>query len=278
LEEEMAEVDAIFIDQWASEVKLAFQQMTSYLRDSIRTVTGVTGQTYRFPLIGAGTATVNKPRHADMLPMGVNHSDAIALINPYTAMEMLDALDEVRTNADLRSAYTDSVVAALSRALDQEVINALDATTNDETNNLPTSNTLDTLGLTYVGQVMSQAFVPHEDRYCLASPSGMADVLQDDRLVNALYVEKGALEEGYARGVVGFDIIESALVSGGTASSGNATNYFYHKRAVGLAIAEDITIDVAWVPLKQAWMFAGRLAAGAIIIDPAGVYKASIAN
>lgn len=272
----MASVDAIFIDQWASEVKLAFQQQTSLLRDSIRTVTGVTGQTYRFPLIGAGVATANKARHADMDPMGVDHADKIATIVPYTAMEMLDALDEVRTNADLRGAYTESVVAALSRALDGEVITALDLTANTVT--MPTANELTTAGLTLVGQKMSSNFVPHGDRFGLVSPSGMNDILSDDKLVNNLYVTKGALEEGYAHGVVGFDLIESAGVPSGSLATGNATNYFYHKRAVGLAIAEDLTIDVAWIPLKQAWMFAGRLAAGAIIIDPVGVYKALIAN
>ena len=51
-------VNTAFVTQWNDEVRQAYQQKGSKLRDAFRVFTGVTGYTYKFHKLGAaGTGT-----------------------------------------------------------------------------------------------------------------------------------------------------------------------------------------------------------------------------
>ena len=50
-------IDTAFITQFETEVHLAYQRMGSKLRNTVRTVSNVSGNTARFQKIGTGTAS-----------------------------------------------------------------------------------------------------------------------------------------------------------------------------------------------------------------------------
>ena len=267
-----------FIDTWSAEAKLQFQQTESLLRDTCRVVTGVIGRTHKFPIVGPGVATVNKARHADLQPMNLSSGIATATLSDVHAPELIDDLDELKTNMDIRAAYTKSVTAAASRQLDQLILTALAATANDATSSLVTANTLDAPGLTEISTLLTLNFVPKDqERQAVIGPGGMKSILNSPILVNDLYTTKGAIDRGFAKNVLGFSLTESVLLPG-VATTGNHTAYFFHKQAIGLAMAADISLAVNYLPLKDSWLLVAKLSAGAVIIDPLGVYKATIAN
>ena len=250
-------------------------------------MTGITGHTYRFPLVGRGVATVNRARSSDLQPMNLTDTTAIATMQTVIAPEYIDSMDEVQTNLDIRTAYTESCVGAVSRQLDSIIIAAAQAGATDFTSSLTTANTLDGNGLTDMGQVLSQQFVPHGDRFAVISPGAMKTILQDSRVVNDLYVNKGAVERGYAEGVLGFSLIESLLLPNvltGTApnqtynTGATGQNMFWHKTALGCAMAMDLELEVAWISQKDSWLVKAKLVAGAVTIDPLGVISAQINN
>ena len=53
-------IDVAFIKQFESEVHMAYQRMGSKLRNTVRTVSSVRGNTVRFQKIGTGSASTKK--------------------------------------------------------------------------------------------------------------------------------------------------------------------------------------------------------------------------
>jgi len=63
-------IDTAFIKQFESEVHLAYQRMGSKLRNTVRTVGSVRGNTVRFQKLGKGSANT-KSRNGIVTPMEV---------------------------------------------------------------------------------------------------------------------------------------------------------------------------------------------------------------
>ena len=68
-----ATIDQGFVTQFESEVKLAYQQMGSKLRGTVRLKSNVVGSTVRFPKLGAGTAAA-KARNGNVPVMNAVRS------------------------------------------------------------------------------------------------------------------------------------------------------------------------------------------------------------
>ena len=66
-------IDTAFITQFETEVHLAYQRMGSKLRNTVRTVANVSGNTARFQKIGTGTAST-KSRNGQVTPMELAHT------------------------------------------------------------------------------------------------------------------------------------------------------------------------------------------------------------
>ena len=65
------------IQAFEHDAKDAYQQ-GSVLRDAVRTVTGVTGTSYRFNKIGKGLASPRIPQ-TEVVPIGIEHTNETAL-------------------------------------------------------------------------------------------------------------------------------------------------------------------------------------------------------
>lgn len=270
-------VDQTFITLWSEEAKLAYQQETSLIRNSVRTVTG-NFDTYKFPKLGKGAATRNKARFADLQPMDLNHSSTSVTIVPVHAMEPCDDMDLIRTNQDLRAQYTRTVVAAVSRELDKLIIEALAVPFVSAKSKLSISNALNSAGIIAARKAQSKLLVPTKDRFALVSAGGVEDIQSDTKFTSRDYVGQQIMETGMCPNVFGYTVIEPADDVLTVPATNQKTNYFFHKDSVGLAIAKDIEIEVVWLPLKQSWAIIGKLAAGAVVIDNDGVEAADIAD
>ena len=105
-------IDQAFITQFETEVHLAYQRMGSKLRNTVRTVSNVNGNTVRFQKIGTGTATT-KSRNGQVTPMELAHTNVSVTMQDFFAAEFIDKLDELKTNIDERQAIATSAAAAL---------------------------------------------------------------------------------------------------------------------------------------------------------------------
>jgi len=265
-------VNTAFIDQFASETKLAYQRMGSKLRGTVRTVMNVNANTYRFPNLGSGTANT-KARQANVTPMNLAHTNVTATLSDYYAPEYIDVLDEFKTNESVRSDYAESAAAALGRQEDQLIIDALDATGNTVVNG-GTNITLAKI------QARSETFnendVPQDDRYWVIAPNQVSTLLTLEAGTGNHFIYSNRdisnstpLTSGTVIGQwMGFNWI----MHSGLPLSGNIRSTFcYHKRAVGHAIGKDITASIDYIPEKVSHLVNAWLSMGSIIIDDVGV-------
>lgn len=280
-------VSNAFVTMFGDEVTHLAQQKASNLQGAVRIVRGVTGSTYKFPTLGKAGAIKNKTSHQDLEALSaVNpasvtsgtwigatgdtmaHAVATATIDTYSTGEYIDDFDALKTNIDLRSSYAESIAASMNRAMDAEIISALDGTT--ATAGATTGDTLNEAKLQAIHQAMNEKDVPLTDRYIVCAPQGFNDLIAS--LGNtAAGPFSDALKTGVIEGAYGFNIIVNTGLSDGASS--DFKSYAFHKNAVGLAVGKDITTMVNYVPQKLSTLVAAEFSAGAIMIDPSAVYS-----
>lgn len=279
-----------FITMFSDDVKQAYQQMTSKLVDSVRVVRNVTGSTYKFHKLAKGGSIKNKARFEDITAMsdtskgvGVTYTGGTAAnsvvtvtLNNFHSGEYVDDMDQFKTNIDLRSTFASAIGAALSRAVDQEIIDALDAST--PTNIKTTAqgaNGLNKAALLEVHEALNALDVPANDRVLVVSPAALTDILTDTTLVSSDngIITNTALATGYIPSIFGFKIVTSNLL---TADSVVRKCYAYQKDSVGLALAQDITARIDYVPQKASHLVLGTMSGGSTVIDADGVVEIQV--
>ena len=280
-----------FITMWSDDVKQAYQQTTSKLVDSVRVVRNVTGSTYKFHKLSKGGSIKNKLRFEDITAMSdtskgdveakytggtAQNSVITATLNNFHSGEYIDDLDMFKTNIDLRSTFATSIAGALSRAVDQEIIDALDASTPT---NIKTSAQgsagLDKASLLEVHEALNALDVPSNDRVLLVSPAALTDILTDTTLVSSDngIITNQALATGYIPSIFGFRIVVSNLL---TPDSVVRKCYAFQKESVGLALAQDIQARIDYIAHKASHLVLGTMSGGATVIDADGVVEIQV--
>ena len=85
-------IDKVFIKQFEADVHLAFQQMGTKLRSTVRTKNDVKGSSTTFQKIGKGIASV-KARHGLVPVMNLDHTPVECVLTDYYAGDWVDELD-----------------------------------------------------------------------------------------------------------------------------------------------------------------------------------------
>lgn len=285
-----------FVTMFSDDVKQAYQQMSSKLVDSVRVVRNVTGSTYKFHKLSKGGSIKNKARFEDITVMSdtsksfpsggaytpssggtAQNSVVTATLNNFHSGEYVDDLDQFKTNIDLRSTFSSAIAAALSRAVDQEIIDTLN--TNATTDQSPFNIAgLTKANLLLVHERLNSLDVPANDRVLVISPAALTDLLTDTNLVSAAdgQIANGALATGFIPSVFGFRVVISNLLSNTGTTSGVRTCFAMQKEAVGLALAQDITTRIDYVPQKASSLVLGTMSGGAAVIDTDGVVTVNV--
>lgn len=263
-------VDTSFIELYDSEVKAAYQRMSSLVRGTVRTRTQVGAKRIYFPLLGKGTVT-RKARHADVVPMNLEHDRVFADMEDAYAPEYIDELDQVKINWSLRRDYAIASAAALGRETDRLILNAMNDSPN-ETSAASVTGSDGELSLpvvTTLSERLSERDVQLDGmRYAVVSPQTHSELLQIEGATSSDFTTQQLLTNGGAptgSGWMGFRwIMHSGLPDG-------VKGFFYHQSAVGHGIARDVTSTFDWVPQKVAYLVNSYMSMGATIIDPDGV-------
>lgn len=267
-----AQIDNAFITQWSAEAHHEFQQISSNLRKAVREVGGITGNTYKFPLLGKGEAVDAKPRHADLTPMNVTHDNVTATLTTAHAVEYIDDLDQVQTNLNVRAEYTKVVMGAINRRMESRLVSALDSTSTTET-----AGSMTAAKIAALHKKLNKNDVPMDgNRFLVISAGALEDMLSDDKIASNDYLSKDAYTKGFVPGVLGFNvvIVSDAILLSATASK--HTCYAFHRSSVGLAVGKDVQFQIERVPQKDSWQVMSKMLCGAALIDAKGVVKVEI--
>ncbi len=262
-------IDNVFIKQFEADVHLAYQQMGTKLRATVRSKSGVIGASTTFQKVGRGTAAT-KSRHGIVPVMNLNHEPVECLLQDYYAGDWVDALDELKTNVDERRVVASAGAYALGRKTDELIISAMSGATayvGDYSAGLTRDAIMGAL------EILNSKDIPDDGRrFAVVGVHQWNQLLAMDEFVSADYV--------------GTDL---PLVSGGASKkwlgitwllhnnlpSGNDTRdcFIYHATSVGHACGQEVKSDISWHGERAAHFISNSMSQGAVLIDGEGIVR-----
>ena len=233
-----------FITQFEAEVHMAYQRMGSKLKNLVRTVNGVNGNTVKFQKVAKGSANT-KARHAEVVAMDLSHSNVSATLTDYYAADYVDKLDELKVNIDERQVVAQSAAYALGRKTDSVLTGIMNGATTLANNSSGTGTGMN-LGK---AQAMMELFntndVPDDQqRYWVVGPKQWSDLINLDQFSRVEYVGEGELP--YAGGMTAKRWLGFLwFVHSGLETSGSTDRHTvaFHKSSLGLGIGSDVKTD-----------------------------------
>jgi hypothetical protein len=270
-------VSTAFVDLFDSEVKQAYQA-ESVLRGTMRTRTGVAGNTVKFPTIGKGVATLRVPQ-TDVTQLNVTYGQVTATMEDYIAAEYSDIFQQSHINFDERSELVQVVSKSIARRMDQIMIDALNAATG--TTAVATSiggaaTNMNIEKLRATAKAMNEKNVPSEGRNLLMHASQLDSLLGETEITSQDFASVKALVQGEINTFMGFNILTVGdRDEGGIPKPSTRTCFAWHKDAMGYAESMAQKTEVNYIPEKTSFLVSSLFSAGSVSIDGAGIVKIS---
>lgn len=272
-----ATVTNAFITQFEAEVHMAYQRKGSKLKNLVRTVNGVSGESVKFQKVGTGEAT-SKARHAEVVAMNISHTNVTATLADFYASDYVDKLDELKTNIDERAVIANNAAYALGRKTDSIITDAMASATTLANNAGAQGGTVATDMNVTKFQEMQALFgtndVPDDNqRYWAIGPNQWSDLLSDDQWSRMEYIGSNELPFAgmnyTAKRFLGFLV----FVHSGLDTSGSTDRHTiaWHKSSMGLGVGSEVRTEVNYIPEKVAHLMTSYLSMGSILIDTNGI-------
>lgn len=275
-------VDALFIDMFEREVHHAYGRDGARLENMVRQGGSGPGKRVWFPKIGK-KKTEAKARGAEVSIQDRGETGVWCnLVDDYTPADLIDALDELKTNVALRQAYTRDHAGALGREADNKIITAMAGVSN------ATSGT-GVITLAKINEVFAyfgNNAVPFDgERYLAVSAKGWTDLMAIPQFSDADFVPANEMPfragAGTMKRWMSFNIfVQEGGYTDGVADAGTLplstntrTSIAWHRNGVGYHKQSGPNTKADWENLRQAWSIVSSQCCGAVVIDSTSVYK-----
>ena len=264
-------IDQSFVDQFESDVHMAYQRMGSKLRNTVRNKNNIRGQSTTMQKIGKGTAGT-KSRHGQVPVMNLDHTPVKITLEDHYAGEYIDKLDELKINHDEKMVASDSIAGAMGRKTDSIIVAEMDAATANQT---ATTGAVTLAKIEEIFEHMGDNDVPDDgQRFLGVSPQGWTDLLGLTQFASTDYVPESELPyKGAGMTAKKWNSFFVFMFSGFSKTSNVRTSMAWHKTAIGHASGAELNLDVTWQGKEQANLAVGSLSQGAKVIDATGVYQ-----
>lgn len=265
------QVSKSFIKNFEADVHLAYQQMGSKLKNTVRFKNDIIGSSTVFQKVGKGIAS-GKARHGLVPVMSVDHSPVECELQDYYAGDWVDALDELKMSIDERRVIASAGAYALGRKTDELIIGAL--------NKASDGNDVGDYGKALAKADILNAFaklnekdVPDDgQRFGIVGPLQWNALLNIPEFSSSDYAGDNLpfLKGTESRKWLGINwIMHTGLPLNGT----NRDCFIFHKTAVGHASGQDVKSDITWHGDHAAHFVNNMMSQGACLIDETGVVR-----
>ena len=270
-------VNTVAITEFDEQVKESFQGIGK-LRDCVTLRNNVTGEDYRFQQIGKGMAHKRTAPSSDSIPMNIDYSQVLVILEDWDADEYSDIFMQKEINFDEVRELSNVILKALGRRFDQTIIDAvfsarsaLVAIGNIVLNG---GTGLDLEKLASTAQLMDDLEIEEEGRFFCGSTKAKQQLLSTTETSSADYNTVKTLVNGQIDSFYGFKFKWIGLrEEGGLHRVGDVVDCFaWHQSSIGTAIGIDPNTNVDWVPQKKSFLSAGQMKLGSIVRDLEGVF------
>lgn len=270
-------IDQAFVTQFEREVHEAFQRQGSKLRGTVRLVTGVVGSSTTFQVVGKGTATT-KARHGTITPMNQTHTSVSCSLTDFYAGDWVDRLDELKINIDERRAVANGGAYALGRKVDDQLLTAMDGTSQTTVSWTVTSEAAIRNSLIDMVEALNSNDVPDDGERCaVLSPKAWAFASLVEEWSSADYVREE--DRPFAGRFQMKDWMGVKWMShSGVPGVGTATSkvFAWHRSAVGYGEGQGVTSDITWHGDRAAHFVNNMMSGGACLIEDEGVIEGNL--
>ncbi len=258
-------VPTAHVQQYRSNIIILSQQKGSRLRRAVNVDADMVGKNGFFDRISKTAAQKTTARHADTPLMNTQHTRRRCSLYDYDWADLVDKSDKLRMLADPTGPYTTNAMYAMGRSMDDEIITAFDATAYegetgatstdyDDTNweiaidshdyDTATGNTGLTISKLLTAKEKLDAAEVDEDepRFIYASSRQINTLLATTEVGSADYNTVKALAAGQLNSFLGFEFIRGQRA---TLASSVRDVFAWPQNAMGLAVANDVEVDVA---------------------------------
>lgn len=247
-----------FADKFKADFMLKAQQKVSRLEGTVRTDPDwLEARFGYFDYIGKVKMQKRTSRHQDTGVVEVPHSRRRITLADYELPHLLDKQDVMRMVADPQGKYLMNAIAAANRQKDEIIINASDAVSYaiDEdmaatpvaipnTHLLTESGTdgLTLAKLLNIKEILAKEEADEDGNFtAVVTARQITNMFNTTEIKSADYNSVKVLAEGKVDTFLGFRFIRTELLK---IASSKRRCLFYGKNAIGLAVGEDITVDI----------------------------------
>lgn len=258
-------------------VKMEYRSRGFLLRDTIRMKSDVIGAVAQFRKVGQVIAQPTAYQNTIAI-QDPGFTGSTATLVKYAAGTAVDEIQDLTVNFDSKRELAMVVAAAVGRRSDQIIINAL---TNSGTSNTISagSDNMSYAKLRNIVQYFEDLAVPPEERFLAMSANNLRALLSDDQMISNRYTDNYAVVRGTLNesNVMGMNIrIIPSMTEGGLPISGNIRTCFaWHKMSTGMAVGQDMRVEINYLPRETSWFVNGLFFAGATAIDTRGIVAIS---
>lgn len=269
-------IDAHFIEQYESELFVAFQNKGGVMRSRVRRKTGVVGLSTYFPKIGTAPAAQPKTRRGKVPLLDILRDRVKCDLSDRYGADMIDDLDTLKTNVEEKTATQDAIVMSLARSEDDFALAAAITTTNAANNTASD----DSFSSDAIPRLMLETFGNNEAMdggmmFSLVTWKAWTDLLAVDTFADSEYggPETGLISEGQKpKMYFGFWYAPYSRCPL-DAASGKKLNLWWHKLCLGVAVGKEITSTTDFLKEYDSHYIMGKMSQGAVLIDATGVVK-----
>lgn len=270
------QIDVTFIKLYESELYEAFQNMGNAMRARLRVKT-INGISTRFPKIGTAPKAQPKTRKGKVPLLEILNDTVEVSVVDYYGADMIDTMDELKTNVDEKGATQRQIVQSLGRTWDVEALKALRSGSNANDN----TGSDDSFSSDAVPRLMLEKFGAAEamgdgENHAIITWKAWADLLQLNTFINADYGGDTKLTSEGQRPKMyfGFHYAPlSTLLNSELLTSAKPTNIWFHKNVAAVAENKSITASVEYLPEYDANFIMGKMSLGAVLLDDTGAVK-----
>ncbi len=274
-------LNKVAVTEFDEQVKESFQGV-GQLRMCVTVRNNVTGEDYRFQQIGKGMAHKRTAPSSDSIPMNIDYSKVLVVLEDWDADEFTDMFKNKEVNFDEVRELAGVILKALGRRFDQTIIDAV----NDARASLVIIGNIVLAGGTGLDldklldtqQLMDDLEIDEENRFFVGSTKGKRQLLNSTEVTNADYNTVKTLVNGQINTFLGFTFKwMGKREEGGLYKTGNIRDCFaYHQSSIGTAVGIDPSTSVDWIPVKKSYLSAGQMKLGSIVRDLEGVFIVEI--
>ena len=286
----------LFLRVWSGEVISAFEsQNTTMDKHTVHTINH--GRSSSFPILGKASAAYTAPGQ-EILGGSLGHNERVISIQGLLVAPVFIAeIESAMNHYDVRSFYSKEIGNVLATTMDKHVYQTLinasrdaglspqDAGVQVTSANFLTSGATAAEAIYEAAQLLDEADVPEDNRYCALSPAAYYNLVKDTSAatINRDFGGQGSYSDGKVLRIAGINVIKTNnLPNGSNITSGvldgsdgtlggdftNTAAVVWHKSAVGTVKLLDLSSEMERQISRQGTLMISKYAVGHGILRP----------